>query len=372
MSVEAVGATERIRKAFGLVVGVPDSSLAFLRPIWQRPCEDAVVCTNEGSAVALAAGWALGSGKCALVCMQNSGLMNAMNPLTSLTHASVQPVPLVLLIGVRGWAGDEPQHEVVGGVTTSLLHAANIPFHTTRASDLSDVVSTLGLAHQQAVASNAVTAVLVEGGAERPPTPPATGGRAMEEWTSRDAVRLVLDAALPGSVVVGSTGFNSRFVHEYRRDHPGRFEEFVYCVGAMGHACSVAQGLAVARPDVPVICIDGDGSALMHLGAALLPAALTVPNYRHVVVNNGSHESVGGGDTLGSRFSFSAMGHDLGWPTGVFSGPTTPDVFTALARLLNAPGPVLVEMLTRPAGVGPPARPQPPFAHTRKQSHQSG
>ncbi|MEV1105944.1 thiamine pyrophosphate-dependent enzyme [Micromonospora sp. NPDC049801] len=367
---EAAGAAKRIRETFGLVVGVPDSSLTFLGPIWQQPGEDASVCTNEGSAVALAAGWALGSGRCALVCMQNSGLLNALNPLTSLTHASVQSVPLVLLIGMRGWAGDEPQHEAVGRATTSLLRTADIPFRTTCASDLSDVVSTLGLAHQQAVASNTVTAVLVEAGAARPPTPPATGGRALEDWTSRDAVRLVLDTAPSGSIVVGSTGFNSRLVHEYRTDHPGRFDEFVYCVGAMGHACSVAQGLAVARPDVPVICVDGDGSALMHLGAVLLPTALTVPNYRHVIVNNGSHESVGGGDTLGSRFSFSALGHDLGWPTGVFRGPTTPDVLTALGRLLNATGPVLVEMLTRPAGVGPPARPRPPFVRTRTTSHR--
>lgn len=309
----------------------------------------------------MAAGWSMGTGRCPLVYMQNSGLANALNPLMSLTHRSVYPVPMVLLIGRRGWPGDEPQHQAIGRGTEQLLDAADIPYVAVTAE--SELVPALAHAHRTARGTTSTVAVLVS-----PDTSPTAGscsrgGQTSDAWTSREAVRLVLDSAPPGSIVVSSTGFNTRYVNEYREEHPGRYRDYVYCVGAMGHACSIAQGLAIARPFAPVICIDGDGSALMHLGAVVTAGWLARPNYVHVVVNNGSHESVGGGDTLGSVVPISDLVAGRWWTNQRFRGPTTPSVVRSLTNLLGADGPILIEMFTRPSAARPPARPKLPFVH---------
>ena len=348
--------------SFGFIAGVPDSSLAPVSYLWHDPPAISVVCTNEGSAVAMAAGWAIGSGQCPLVYMQNSGLTNALNPLMSMTHRSVHPVPMVLLIGMRGWPGDEPQHGVIGQSTASLLRSADIAFMTAEA-DSAILIQALGRAHIRAKASGSPVAVLAHRSLSAIDHPRPDGqGRTQEGWTSQEAVQAILEAAHPEAIVVSSTGFNTRYVHQYRTEHPGQYHQFIYCVGAMGHSCSVAQGMAIARPASRVVCIDGDGAALMHLGAVVMPSSLSLRNYVHVVVNNGCHESVGGGNTLGSILCFSDIVDKHRWTTGLVRGPATPSVARTLDLLLNADGPVLVEIFTRPTFAPAPARPTPPFA----------
>lgn len=350
-----------IATEFGFVCGVPDSSLAALAALWRGPGSTAVICPNEGSAVAMAAGWALGTdGGCPLVFMQNSGLANALNPLMTLTHPAVHSVPMVLLIGLRGWPGDEPQHEVTGRGTDKMLQAAEIGSRTCEGGDVASLRLALGMGRDEALALKSPVAVLVAHSANDQPGRAGTGGNSVSSWTSGEAVRVVLDCAPAGAVIVSSTGYNTRYAHAYRTACPGRFDEYVYCVGSMGHAGSVAQGIARARPMTRVICLDGDGGALMHLGSMFMADWPPLPNYVHVVVNNGSHESVGGGDTLARELSFTTMVRASRWVTGSFDGPlSSPE---ALTSLLAAEGPVLVELLTRPAFDPPPSRPGRPFA----------
>ena len=352
-----------IAAEFGFVCGVPDSSLAAVADLWRGTASTAVICPDEGSAVAMAAGWAMAThAGCPLVFMQNSGLANALNPLMTLTHPMVQSVPLVLLVGLRGWPGDEPQHQVTGRGTQTILQAAEVP-----GRECSDDLDSLGLAllasRNEALALKSPVAVLVTRSASRRPESTVVGGRSTQSWTSDEAVRVALDCAPAGAVVVSSTGFNTRYVHAYRTAHPGRFDEYVYCVGSMGHAGSVAQGIARARPAARVICLDGDGGALMHMGSMLMAGWPPLRNYVHVIVNNGSHESVGGGDTLAREFSFATMVDTDRWATGSFEGPLSS--VASLTSLLLAKGPVLVELLARPASGPPPLRPGSPFASLR-------
>src|SRR3954471_4765472 len=100
-----------------LYTGVPDSLLKDFCAYVTHRCERLhlirhVIAANEGAAVALAAGHYLATGELAVVYMQNSGLGNAINPLTSLVAPSVYGIPLLMLIGWRGEPGskDEPQH----------------------------------------------------------------------------------------------------------------------------------------------------------------------------------------------------------------------------------------------------------------------
>lgn len=355
-----------IATEFGFVCGVPDSSLAAVAALWRGSAPTAVICPDEGSAVAMAAGWAMATdGGCPLVFMQNSGLANALNPLMTLTHPAVHSVPLVLLIGLRGWPGDEPQHQVTGRGTQTMLQAAEIPSRTCD-GDLGSVRLALRVSRHQAMALKSPVAVLVAHSTNSQPESPGSGGRSTQSWTSGEAVRAVLDCAPVGAVVVSSTGFNTRYVHAYRTVHPGRFDEYVYCVGSMGHAGSVAQGIARARPSARVLCLDGDGGALMHMGSMLMAGWPALRNYVHVIVNNGSHESVGGGDTLAREFSFETMVDADRWVTGSFQGPLSS--VEALTSLLATEGPVLVELLARPAFGPPLSRPGPPFARLRTLS----
>lgn len=69
----------------------------------------------------------------------------------------------------------------------------------------------------------------------------------------------------------------------------------------MGHALSIAQGVALAQPSRRVWCIDGDGALLMHMGSLTSTAGLSLHNLVHVVLNNACHESVGGQLTCASQ-----------------------------------------------------------------------
>ena len=86
------------------------------------------VASNEGSAIALGAGYHLATGKIPLIYMQNSGLCNALNPILTLVDETVYSIPQLILVGRRGAPGtkDEPQHKKIGSKTISLLNSLNL------------------------------------------------------------------------------------------------------------------------------------------------------------------------------------------------------------------------------------------------------
>src|SRR3989338_9219229 len=112
--------------------GVPDSLLKdFCAYITDNtPKKNNIIAANEGNAIALAAGHYSATGKPGLVYMQNSGLGNAINPLTSLADKEVYSVPMLLLIGWRGEprVKDEPQHVKMGKITFGMLETMQIPY----------------------------------------------------------------------------------------------------------------------------------------------------------------------------------------------------------------------------------------------------
>ena len=79
----------------------------------------------------------------------------------------------------------------------------------------------------------------------------------------------------------------------------------------MGYASSIAGGIALALPDKKIVCIDGDGAALMHLGALAINA--DCKNLIHFLINNEAHDSVGGQPTKGANISFSKVAKELGY-----------------------------------------------------------
>ena len=100
--------------------GVPDSILKNLSSSLSRlGKKNHVITANEGGAVSLATGYHLASKKIPVVYFQNSGLGNAINPITSMVHKEIYSIPMIFFIGWRGCPGinDEVQHKVQGKIT---------------------------------------------------------------------------------------------------------------------------------------------------------------------------------------------------------------------------------------------------------------
>ena len=307
------------KHGFGYFVGVPDSVLKdFCACISDQISEDRhVIAANEGTAIGMAAGWYLGSADPALVYMQNSGIGNSINPLVSLTDPEVYGIPMLLLIGWRGLPGskDEPQHAKQGRITTSLLEALEIPFYILNRS-VEDVNALVAEACESMFERMAPVAILVEPGTFRISVP--TDDKAGALPLHREAaIKIILDHLRPTDLIVSTTGRISRELYEYRKSSDCANCGDFMTVGSMGHASSIALGLSSALPDRRVVCLDGDGSLIMHMGSMAIIGQKSSGSLIHIVLNNGSHESVGGQPTVGFKINMVGLAESCGYRRAV-------------------------------------------------------
>lgn len=342
---DAFAAFERAGVTFW--TGVPDSLLKdFCRYVEDHAREgDHVIAASEGGAVALAAGHHLATGAVCGVYLQNSGLGNTINPLVSLADPAVYRIPIVLLIGWRGQPGtrDEPQHVRQGETTLQMLDAIGVPTRVAE-SDTPAFVESVDWAVTTALARSGPTALVV---------PARTfagyeGRRAgeLETLPLREAALAAIAGALPADMaIVATTGKTSRELYELRQRVGGPPRDFL-TVGSMGHASQIALGIALARPEQGVCIFDGDGAALMHLGAFAVIGEHGRGNLRHVLFNNRAHESVGGQPTPTRRLDFVSLALAAGyhWAEGVDELDALPDLVAALCA---QPGPALLEVRVR-------------------------
>ena len=110
----------------------------------------------------------------------------------------------------------------------------------------------------------------------------------------------------------------------------------------MGHSSQIALGVAMARPEKDVYCLDGDGAALMHLGGLASIGAIAPKNYRHFLVNNAAHDSFGGQPTVGFDVDFRAIAKACGYKD-VYLAESVDELQAKLPEFLKAEGPVLLE-----------------------------
>jgi phosphonopyruvate decarboxylase len=300
----------------GAYAGVPDSVLKHFCDYLYGAygiSKQHLICANEGNCIAFGVGAYLATGKIPCVYMQNSGLGNAVNPLLSLSSPEVYRIPLMLLVGWRGAAGekDEPQHISQGRRTSQMLELIDIPYETIDGtcgiSDVREKVKKLNprLSEGQSVAFLVKKNVFLSKGdsvcgprngiAENTCTPP--------HLIREKALRRILER-YPKDLFVATTGVTSRELFEMRDSlGQGHSNDFLN-VGAMGHASAIALGLALHHSAERVWCLDGDGAALMHMGAMAVIGANAAKNLVHVLFNNEAHESVGGLPTVGGSADF--------------------------------------------------------------------
>ncbi|QSB15224.1 phosphonopyruvate decarboxylase [Natronosporangium hydrolyticum] len=354
--------------------GVPDSLLKHLNTeIMQTlPPEQHVIAANEGAAVGIALGHYLRTGAPAAVYLQNSGFGNLVNPLLSLADPAVYGVPMVLVIGWRGQPGvpDEPQHVTQGRVMTALLDAMELPW-SVLPTEPGAATEAVADAVRSAVARSGPSVLLVEKNTFTAPAAlPADHERvdgptgrvdepAHDRRVSREEALTGLVAAVgAGPVIVATTGMLSRELFELRARTGADGDTDFLTVGGMGHACSIALGVAMREPTREVWCFDGDGALLMHLGSLAVIAQQAPPRLFHVVFNNGVHDSVGGQPTAIDVVDVAAAARGLGYR---HAEPVTEpgDVPAAVARMRATGGPSLLELRVRPGSrpdLGRPTR----------------
>jgi len=303
--------------------GVPCS---FLTPFINYVINDDrlryVSAANEGDAVATAAGIAIGGGRaCAM--MQNSGLGNAVSPLTSLTY--VFRIPILVICTHRGAPGvaDEPQHELMGQITEAMFDTMRIPWSPFPA-DSADVVPALdratayiereqrpyGLIMQKgAVAAHALRKKTLDTRQRRGELRQQPGSAGERRPTRSDALhRIVARTDAANTVVIATTGYTGRELYALA-DRPNH----LYMVGSMGCASSLGLGLALARPDLNVVVVDGDGAALMRMGNLATIGAYGGDNLTHVILDNEAHDSTGAQGTVTAGVAFAAIAQACGY-----------------------------------------------------------
>ncbi|WP_417766914.1 phosphonopyruvate decarboxylase [Stappia sp.] len=330
------------RQGIDFFTGVPCS---FLTPLMNAVISDPgaryVGATSEGEAVAIAAGAWL-AGRQTVVMFQNSGLGNAVNPLTSLNHPF--RIPTLVIATWRGEPGvaDEPQHELMGEITAPLLDLVGtrrIAFPVS----LGEVEVSLASAVAHMRASGEVVAMVQPKGALAPRALDETRPVQLPRVEVRDfggaapARRMELLAAIreivPQSAgMIATTGHTGRELYTLQ-DHPGH----LYCVGSMGGASAMGLGAAL-NTERQIVVLDGDGAALMKLGNMATIGAQQPSGLTHVVLDNERHLSTGGQATVSPGVDFAAIASACGYRFAARACGLEAGV-AAMREALGAPGP---------------------------------
>ncbi|CBK42602.1 Phosphonopyruvate decarboxylase [Nitrospira defluvii] len=328
--------------------GVPDSLLKeFCACLEHVPrAGHHIISANEGGAVALALGYHLATRNVPLVYLQNSGLGNIVNPLLSLADPEVYSVPLLLVIGWRGEPGvhDEPQHKKQGRVMLSMLDAMEIP-HSILGPETVDPQAALrdALAHVRKM--SAPYALVIKKGTFQSFAAPKVEKKDFP-LSREEAIQQVIESLGERDVLISTTGMPSREVYEYRsRRGEGHQRDFL-TVGGMGHASQIALGIALQKPRRSVYCLDGDGALLMHMGGLAITGVLKPRNFKHIIVNNGAHDSVGGQPTVAFDVDVPGIAHACGYES-VFCVQTKQELQSSLEELQRSSGPSLLEVRVR-------------------------
>lgn len=300
--------------------GVPDSQLKalcnYLMNTYGADSDNHIIAANEGNCTAIAAGYHLATGKIPVVYMQNSGEGNIINPVASLLNDKVYAIPCIFVIGWRGEPGvhDEPQHLYQGQVTVKLLEDMDIETCIIKKdTDENEVKDKMEHFKNLLAAGKQVAFVIGKGGLEY-------DGKIVyqnENKLLREDIIKHITAATDTDPIISTTGKASRELFEIRANNSQSHCYDFLTVGSMGHSSSIALGIALQKKDQKFWIIDGDGAALMHMGAMAVLGSRKPENIVHIVINNGAHETVGGQPTAMGKIDLVAVAKGCGYPKAV-------------------------------------------------------
>lgn len=281
--------------------GVPDSQLKalcnYLMKTYGIDPKHHIIAANEGNCVGIAAGYYLSTGKIPVIYLQNSGEGNIINPVASLLNNRVYAIPTIFIIGWRGEpeGHDEPQHRFQGEITLKLLDDMDIENYVI-GTDTTDVemLEVMKEYRQMLKKGRCVAFVIRKGAITYDEKVVYKNGNLL----TREEIIEYVTKFSGNDPIICTTGKASRELFEIRERGKTSHKYDFLTVGSMGHVSSIALGVSINRPDNKVWCIDGDGAALMHMGAMAIIGNIAPQNMVHIVINNGAHETVGGMPTV--------------------------------------------------------------------------
>jgi phosphonopyruvate decarboxylase len=348
--------------------GVPDSQL---KPLCNYLIntygisDKHIIAANEGNAVALAAGYHLSTGKIPCVYLQNSGLGNIVNPVASLLNEKVYGIPCVFIIGWRGEpnAHDEPQHLFQGEVTLKILEVMDITYmiidKDTAEKELDNKMtefkSLLNL-------GKSVAFVVKKGGLSYDEKVEYKNNNP----TLREEIIRAITEVAKEDIIISTTGKTSRELFEIREQKRQTHKYDFLTVGSMGHSSTIALGIALNKPNTKVWCLDGDGAVLMHMGAMALIGAKSPKNFIHVVINNASHESVGGQPTVADSINFGKIALGCGYKISN-TATNIDELNEVLSEINEKEGPIFIEVKTSIGSRADLGRPSIPPIENKKE-----
>ena len=283
--------------------GIPDSLLKNFCSYLESNCNPSnyIIASNEGNAISIGIGYHLATKRIPVCFLQNSGLGNLINPITSLANKNIYSIPSLLIIGWRGEPGvkDEPQHIFQGEITERQLELLGISYLIVDCNtQLSDLEIWL---NNKLKDPHGPMALIIRKGTFRDASY-SPNCKYPDAMTRESALRKITELS-KNTPIVSTTGKTSRELYEIRNSSNSHHLDFL-TVGGMGHTSSIALGIALAKPDKTIICIDGDGSLIMHMGALAIMAEKNPKNLKYILLNNSAHESVGGQPTIASTIDF--------------------------------------------------------------------
>jgi len=332
-----------LKNKISFYTGVPDSVLKKLADSFDEIRNSKhFIAVNEGAAVSIGMGYHLSTKKIPCIYLQNSGLGNAINPLISIAHRKVYSIPMLLMIGWRGSPKkkDEPQHKAKGAITLNLLKLLNIDYCIARTKkDLSKFNKLI----KSAKRNQKIVACLIE---KDTLVSRKKKIRKIKKKTSifrSNFLPKLLKKIKKDSKIISTTGYTSRELMQIREEKKLFKGRDFYMVGGMGHASMVTFGYSLYSKK-QIICLDGDGSILMHLGSLRTFGHFGNPNLKHILLNNNSHESVGGQITTALSIDFKQLTKSIGY-NNYYKVSNKDKIDTTLQNFLQSKGPSFLEVL---------------------------
>jgi len=355
-----------VQKGFTLFTGTPCSYLKpFINYVIDEPKLDFIEVTNEGDAVAVASGAWLG-GRKSVVMFQNSGLGNAINPITSLSHT--MRIPFLGIVTLRGepeGAPDEPQHELMGEITCQLLQTMKIPY-AFFPTETEDIEGAFGHAFEVMEKDRSpFFFVMRKGSVKEYQLKSATTKKNLKKHcgtierfgdeslqiSRTQALECINEFLAPTTPLIATTGKTGRELFDLS-DSSRNF----YMVGSMGCALPIGFGLALTSKEKPICVIDGDGALLMRLGNMPLVGQLGQPNLIHILLDNGCHDSTGGQRTYSEYVDFAKVAEASGYKK-IYEVFGEENLIKALSQVNGKEGPYFLRVSTMPGspkGLGRP------------------
>lgn len=330
------------KNGFGPYTGVPCS---ILKPLISYALNNPDIAyytsTSEGEAMGIAAGFVLG-GKLPVVMMQNSGLGNAINPITSLNL--IYNLPALLLVSWRGEPGkpDEPEHSIMGPITKNLLRVVGLHYECLTKFE-KELEKQILHVKDLIIKTNKPVALIVQKGTFEEQRQESTEKRPENaQMRRKEAIRVIVDNLEGDEVVVSTTGKISRELYYDGKESETNF----YVVGSMGCAISIALGIALQKPKKKIIVLDGDGAVLMKMGTLATVGYYKPSNLIHIVLDNESYDSTGGQFTASSTINLEKVALNSGYFSSI-KIYTSKELERSVKNALEIRGPhfILVKVL---------------------------